>query len=61
MKEILNEVSTLTGGVADALTTKEFFFEEGETPDLAPRICLAVSTEEVKEDDTKACVAITYA
>ena len=25
---------------------------------LAPKICLAVSTEELRDDDTSACVAI---
>lgn len=47
---------TLTGGVEAALTTKEALFEVWI--DLVPNICLALSTEEVRDDDIRACVAI---
>lgn len=54
------ERQTLTGGVEEALTTKELFLEDPKEDwdGLAPSICLAVSTEDVREDDTSACVAI---
>lgn len=55
---------TLTGGEADALTTKEEAFLEKPNEDwtgLVPSICLATSIEDVKdEDDTNACVAIFF-
>ena len=54
------EADTLTGGVEAALTTKELFLEEtnDEWVRLAPIIFLADSTEEARDDDTSACVAI---
>jgi hypothetical protein len=52
---------TLTGGVEAALTTKELFLEDtnGDWVGLAPSTFLAVSTEEVRDDDTSACAAIS--
>lgn len=51
---------TLTGGVEAAFTTKETFLEE-ECAGLPARSCLAASTEEVMdEDESRACVAISY-
>lgn len=53
---------TLTGGVEVALTTKEADFLENPNGDWSgrlPRICLADSTDEVREEDeTRAWVAI---
>ena len=54
---------TLTGGVEAALTTKKELLlgeEAEETPGLPPSNCLAVSTEEVKEDETNACAAMIF-
>lgn len=54
------ERRTLTGGVAAALTTNETFFEE-VCSDLPPTVCLAASTDEVRDDDdTNARVAIFF-
>lgn len=52
----------MTGGVEVALTTKEADFLENPNGDWSgrlPRICLADSTDEVREEDeTRAWVAI---
>jgi hypothetical protein len=44
--------------VAAALTEKEAFLEDWSG--LDPSIFLAASTEEVRDDDTNACVAIFF-
>lgn len=53
-------METLTGGVEAALTTKEAFLEDPmwDWSGLGPKICLALSTEELRDDDTSACVAM---
>lgn len=52
----------MTGGVEAALTKKETFLE-GPNEDwtgLPPKICLAASTEALREEDEiKACAAIS--
>ena len=55
------ELQTLTGGVAAALTRKEAFLEKpnGDWSDLGPRLCLVASAEKVRDDDdTRACAAM---
>ena len=56
----VKEKETLTGGVEDVLTTKEPFLEDpnGDWFGLAPRICLAVSTEDARQKDISACVCV---
>lgn len=44
--------------MAWALTTKEADFLEDPKDGFAPNLCLAAPTEEVKEDETSAWVAI---
>ena len=54
-------ISTLTGGVVAAFTTKEadFLTPIGDWADLPPSKFLATSFEAVKDDDdTRACAAI---
>lgn len=49
--------------MAAALTAKEAFLEKpiGDWSGLAPSICLVTSTDEVRDDDdTSACVAISF-
>lgn len=56
----MREKETLTGGVEAALTIKEPFLI-GDWNDLALRLCLAASAENVRdEDDTRACAAMPF-
>lgn len=53
------DVHTLAGGVASALTTKETLLDEDGWSDLPPRICLAASAEAViDEEETKAAAIL---
>lgn len=59
--QVREELQTLTGGVAAALTRKEAFLEKpnGDWSDLGPRLCLVASAEKVRDDDdTRACAAM---
>lgn len=55
----LRERETLTGGVEAALTTKEALRVDWRGL-LAPNRCRADSTEDVREDETSACAAISF-